>query len=181
MLKKEEKIWLYITVIFGSLLFVGGVFFSFYIALPPALDFLLNFGSGLAEPNIRIGSYIDFVTRLLFWTGISFETPLLIMFLARFRIVSASQLLRWWRVAIVFAFIASAIITPTIDPVTQSLIAGPIILLYFAGVVLAWIVHPGRNNNNGGEIGLFVDYQKMVMLLSERIPRLFRFGCLLNE
>ena len=47
--------------------------------------------------NIRIGSYIDFVTRLLFWTGVSFETPLVVMFLARFRIVSAGKLIGWWR------------------------------------------------------------------------------------
>ena len=141
-LKAGERKWLYITVLGASILFLGGAAFAFYIALPPALGFLLNFGDNLAEPNIRIGSYIDFVTRLVFWTGISFETPLLLMFLARFGIVNASQLLRWWRVSIVLSFVVSAIVTPTIDPVTQSLVAGPIILLYFLGVGLAWLVQP---------------------------------------
>jgi sec-independent protein translocase protein TatC len=122
-LSRQERRWLYSVVVGATLLFLGGAAFAYYIALPPALEFLLNFGEGIAQPNIRIGSYIDFVTRLIFWTGVSFQTPLLVMFLARFGIVSPGQLLRWWRVAIVIAFIVSAIVTPTIDPVTQSLVA----------------------------------------------------------
>ncbi|HEU4759713.1 MAG TPA: twin-arginine translocase subunit TatC [Dehalococcoidia bacterium] len=143
-LKPGERRWLYLTVVGATLLFLSGVAFAYYVALPPALDFLLNFGNDLAQPNIRVGSYIDFVTRLLFWTGVAFETPLLLMFLGRFGIVSAGQLLRWWRLAIVAAFVVAAIVTPTIDPVTQSLVAGPIIVLYFLGIILAWLVRPRR-------------------------------------
>ncbi|MFQ6019682.1 MAG: twin-arginine translocase subunit TatC, partial [Dehalococcoidia bacterium] len=107
--------------------------------------FLFNLGCGLdVEANIRIGSYIDFVTRLVFWTGVTFQTPLLLMFLTRFGIVSTGQLLRWWRVAIVVAFIVAAVVTPTIDPVTQSLVAGPIVALYFLGIGLSWLVRPRR-------------------------------------
>ncbi len=143
-LRPNERRWLYSTVAGAFLLFLGGVAFAYYIALPPALDFLLHFGNDLAEPNIRVGSYIDFVTRLLFWTGVSFETPLVVMFLARFGIVTARQLLRWWRLAIVAAFVVAAVVTPTIDPVTQSIVAGPIIVLYFLGIALAWLVRPRR-------------------------------------
>ncbi len=144
-LKPGERKWLYGTVVGATGLFLSGVAFAYYVALPPALDFLLNFGGGdLAQPNIRVGAYIDFVTRLLFWTGVSFETPLVIMFLARFGIVRAGQLLGWWRLAIVAAFVISAVVTPTWDPVTQSLVAGPIIVLYFIGIVLAVFVQPRR-------------------------------------
>jgi sec-independent protein translocase protein TatC len=143
-LNPNERRWLYATVAGTFLLFLGGVAFAFYIALPPALDFLLNFGGDIAESNITVSSYVDFVTRLLFWTGVSFQTPLIVMYLARFGIVSAGQLLRWWRFAIVAAFIIAAIVTPTIDPVTQSLVAGPIIVLYFLGIILAVIVQPRR-------------------------------------
>jgi sec-independent protein translocase protein TatC len=139
-----ERKWLYGTVAGATLLFLSGVAFAYYVALPPALDFLLNFNNDLAQPNIRIGSYVDFVTRLLFWTGVAFQTPLIVMYLARFGLVRARQLLEWWRLAIVAAFIVSAIVTPTIDPVTQSLVAGPIIVLYFLGIVLAVIVQPRR-------------------------------------
>jgi sec-independent protein translocase protein TatC len=143
-LHRNERYWLYGTVLGATALFLSGVAFAYYIALPPALDFLLNFNNDLAEPNIRIGSYVDFVTRLLFWTGVSFQTPLIVMYLARFNIVRAGQLIRWWRPAIVAAFLVAAIVTPTIDPVTQSLVAGPIIVLYFVGVILAYIVQPRR-------------------------------------
>ncbi len=144
-LKPGERKWLYGTAIGATGLFLGGVAFAYYVALPPALGFLLNFGNGdLAQPNIRIGSYIDFVTRLLFWTGVSFETPVVVMFLARFGIVRAGQLVRWWRLAVVAAFVVAAVVTPTIDPVTQSLVAGPIIVLYFVGIVLALFVQPRR-------------------------------------
>ena len=144
-LKPGERRWLYGTAVGATGLFLAGVAFAYYIALPPALDFLLNFGDGdLAQPNIRIGSYIDFVTRLLFWTGVSFQTPIVVMFLARVGLVRAGQLVRWWRLAIVVAFVIAAIVTPTIDPVTQSLVAGPIVVLYFVGIALAVLVQPKR-------------------------------------
>ncbi|MEX0681852.1 MAG: twin-arginine translocase subunit TatC [Dehalococcoidia bacterium] len=141
-LKPGERKWLYGTVIGATGFFLAGVAFAYYVALPPALDFLLNFNNDLAEPNIRVGSYVDFVTRLLFWTGVSFETPLIVMFLTRVGVVSPKQLIQWWRLAFVGAFIVAAIVTPTIDPVTQSLVAGPIIVLYFLGIILGVIVQP---------------------------------------
>ena len=144
-LAPNERLWLYATVAGTFVLFLGGVAFAYYIALPPALSFLLDFGGGeIAEPNIRVGSYVDFVTRLLFWTGVSFQTPLIVMYLSRFGIVTARQLLRWWRFAIIGAFVVAAIVTPTIDPVTQSLVAGPIIVLYFLGIILALFVQRRR-------------------------------------
>jgi sec-independent protein translocase protein TatC len=143
-LRPTERKWLYGTVVGATGLFLAGVAFAYYVALPPALDFLLNFNNDIAQPNIRVGSYVDFVTRLLFWTGVSFETPIIVMFLARFGVVRAGQLVAWWRLAIVGAFLVAAIVTPTIDPVTQSLVAGPIIVLYFVGIVLALIVQPRR-------------------------------------
>jgi sec-independent protein translocase protein TatC len=144
-LRGSERRWLYGTVVGASGMFVVGVVFSYYVALPPALNFLLNFNTDVAQPNLRIGSYIDFVTRLLFWTGVCFETPLVVMFLGKFGIVRAGQLLKWWRYAIVIAFVIAAVVTPTIDPVTQSLVAGPIIVLYFLGIILAFFVQPKRS------------------------------------
>ncbi|HZP25827.1 MAG TPA: twin-arginine translocase subunit TatC [Dehalococcoidia bacterium] len=141
-LTPKEKRWVYGTVIGAFGFFIGGMAFCYYVALPPALNFLLNFGNDIAAPNIRIGSYVDFVTRLIFWTGVTFETPLVVMYLARFRILSSGQALRFWRYAVVLAFAIAAVVTPTIDPVTQSIVAGPIIVLYFLGIVLAWIVEP---------------------------------------
>jgi sec-independent protein translocase protein TatC len=136
--------WLWGTVFGATALFLAGVAFAYYIALPPAMDFLLNFNTDLASPNIRISSYIDFVTRLLFWTGVCFEIPIVVMYLARFGIVRAAQLLRWWRYAIVLIAVVAAIVTPTVDPVTMSLVMAPMVVLYFLGIILAFIVQPRR-------------------------------------
>ena len=92
------------------------------------------------KPLIRIQSYIDFVTRLILVTGLVFELPIVVMGLAKLGVVKSRQLLGWWRYAIVGAFIVAAVVTPSIDPVTQSLVAAPIIGLYFAGVLLAKLV-----------------------------------------
>lgn len=143
-LTKEEKRWFIPTVMGASLAFVGGAAFAYYIMLPPAIRFLFNFGGGQAEPFIRIGPYIDFVTRLVFWTGVIFEIPLLVMFLARIGLTSSRKLLRFWRPAVILAFLLAAIVTPSIDPVTQSLVAGPIIVLYGLGIGLARMVERQR-------------------------------------
>jgi len=141
-LKANEKRWLYGTVAGSVALFLVGVAFAYYVALPPALGFLLNFQNDIAEPQIRLGSYFDFVLRLLFWTGVAFQTPLVVMFLARLRIVTARRLIGWWRFAIVGAFVVAAVVTPTPDPVTCTIVALPLIGLYFLGVALAVAVQP---------------------------------------
>jgi sec-independent protein translocase protein TatC len=143
-LTRQEKRWVYFVVLAASVAFVAGVAFAYYIELPPALGFLLNFPEDFAKPQIKIGSYVDFVTRLLLWTGVVFETPLVIMGLARLGIVNSRQLIGFWRYAIVLAFVIAAVVTPSIDPVTQSLVAGPIIVLYALGIILAFIVEPRR-------------------------------------
>lgn len=134
-----EKRWMIPIVIGASLAFVGGMAFAYWIILPVTLKFLFTFGD-YADANIRIGYYINFVTRMLAVMGLVFETPLIVMGLAKVGLVGAGRLLRLWRFAIVGAFVVSAVVTPTIDPVTQSLVAGPIVILYFVGIGLAWLV-----------------------------------------
>ena len=73
-------------------------------------------------------------------TGLVFELPLVVMGLAKLGVVTSRKLLGWWRHSIVLAFVAAAIVTPSIDPVTQTLVAGPIIILYFVGIILARLV-----------------------------------------
>ena len=137
-----ERRWLYPLVLGASAAFVGGMAFAYYLILPVTLDFLLNFGSEIAEPDFRIGNYINFVTRMMLVMGLVFETPIVVMGLAKLGVVHWRKLIRWWRYAIIGAFLASAVLTPTVDPVTQSMVAGPIIVLYAVGIVLAWIVRP---------------------------------------
>ena len=144
-LTKKERRWV-LPIVFGaSLFFLLGVAFAYFVALEPALKFFLNFGNDVATPQIKIGSYMDFVTHLVFWTGLAFETPLVMMGLAALGIVSASGFLHLWRWAVVLGFLFAALIIPAISPVAQTLVAAPIIVLYFIGVLLAWFVRrPSR-------------------------------------
>ena len=76
---------------------------------------------------------------LLFWMGLIFETPLIMFFLSKIGLVNYKMLRRYRRHTVVLAFVLGAIITPTIDPITQSLVAIPIILMYEAGIWLSWL------------------------------------------
>ena len=121
-------------------MFIIGVAFGYFILLPPALNFLTSFGSNIATPQIKIGNYISLVTKLLLSIGAVFETPVIILFLARIGVVTSKMLAHKRRHAIVTAFILSAIITPTLDPVNQSLVAAPLIVLYEMSIWLAKLV-----------------------------------------
>jgi sec-independent protein translocase protein TatC len=138
-LTRNEKKWAYPIVLGASLMFVAGCAFAFYVELPPALSFLLD-GRGVADPYISVKSYVDFVTRLMLVTGLVFETPFIVMALAKVGLVTSTKLLSWWRFAIVGAFIISAIVTPSIDPITQTLVAVPMIVLFFVGILMAKLV-----------------------------------------
>ncbi|HUS81724.1 MAG TPA: twin-arginine translocase subunit TatC [Dehalococcoidia bacterium] len=138
-LTKQERRWVIPIVLGASFAFVAGAAFAYYVEMPPALRFLLN-SSGDIKPMINVTGYVDFVTRLMLVTGLVFELPLFVMGLAKLRVVTSRKLLGWWRYAIVLAFIVSAIVTPSIDPITQSVVAGPMIVLYFAGIALAKLV-----------------------------------------
>src|SRR5438477_11434188 len=82
-LTSNEKRWIYPIALGASLAFLGGMAFGYLYILPVTLKFLLTFGSNVAEPNIRIGNYISFVTRMLFIMGAVFETPILVMGMAK--------------------------------------------------------------------------------------------------
>jgi sec-independent protein translocase protein TatC len=144
-LTRAERRWVYPVVLGASVAFVAGAAFAYYIELPPALRFLLHSGGGI-EPFINITNYIDFTTRLMLVTGLVFELPLFVMGLAKLHIVSSRKLIGWWRYAFVLAFVVSAVVTPSIDPITQTLVAVPMVILYFLGIILAKLVEgPAKN------------------------------------
>ena len=139
-LTKQERRWLYPIVIGASLMFVLGMAFGYYAELPPALNFLLDPKNKDIEPTIGVQTYVDTVTRLLLITGLVFEMPFVIMGLAKIGVVTSKRLLGWWRYAILLAVVLAAVVTPSIDPVTQLVVATPILILYFVGIGLAKLV-----------------------------------------
>ena len=136
----QEKKYVYLMLPCITFMFLGGVAFGYFILVPPATHFLTTFGSDIADPQIRIGNYISIVLRLLLSIGAVFETPVIILFLTRIGVVTPKWLANKRKYAIIFAFILAAIITPTFDPVNQSLVAVPLILLYEMSIWISKLV-----------------------------------------
>ncbi len=143
-LTRTERRWVYSVVIGGSALFVLGMAFAYYVALPRMLHFLLKPGTSDVEPTIGVTTYINTVTRLLLFTGLIFETPLIIMALAKVGIVTSRRLLRWWRYAVVVSVILASFLARSLNPLTPLIVAVPILALYFFGALLAKLVEDDR-------------------------------------
>ena len=133
---RESRI-LFMFLPAALLAFVAGMAFGYFVMIPPALRFLLTFGGDVAEPLIRVSNIVNIMIRLLFWLGIAFETPLVMYVLAVLGIVNARGFSRFRRLWLVVAFVIAAAITPTIDPLNQAIVAGPLIVLYELGILLA--------------------------------------------
>ena len=136
-LKGKERLWLLLGVPMASLLFVIGVAFTWFVMIPTAVPFLTGF-IGITT-HVRPSNYFDFITTLMFWIGLSFEMPIVMMLLARMKFITAGQLARGWRYAVVIIAVIAAAITPTVDPVNMSLVMAPLIGLYAVSVLLAAI------------------------------------------
>ena len=131
-----------IAIPLATLLFVGGMAFAFYIMMPAALPFLLNFMGIQAE--LRPASYYSFVTGVMFWIGVSFEFPLVIYALTAIGFIKPKVLAEQWRIAVILIAVLAAAITPTVDPVNMTLVMGPMIVLYFVSIGLSRIAYRGR-------------------------------------
>ncbi|MXY86402.1 MAG: twin-arginine translocase subunit TatC [Chloroflexi bacterium] len=139
-LTRAERKWIMPIVGLATVAFACGGAFAFFIGWPPALTFLLNFGQDIADPQVRINNYIDMLTRFVIWTGIIFELPLFLMGLGAIGLVTSRKLLGMWRWAIIGSFLLAALVTPSIDPVTQTFVAVPTMGLFVLGVALVRLV-----------------------------------------
>ncbi len=151
-LTPRERRYLYALMPASLLAFAAGAAFGYFILIPPMVEFLLNFGGDIASAQIRISSYISLMLTLLLWMGIVFETPIVLFFLSKIGIVTPEFLARQRRYAIVAAFILGAAITPTFDPINQSLVAVPIIVLYEVGIWLSRLGRLGRKRKTVPEV-----------------------------
>jgi sec-independent protein translocase protein TatC len=140
-LKDRERKWLILGVPTASLLFMAGVAFTWFVLVPTAIPFLINFLN--ITTQARPGNYFGFVATLMFWIGLSFEMPLVFFLLARLKIVKARQLASGWRYAVVGIAIAAAMITPTVDPINMGLVMVPLMALYGISIGLAAIAGRG--------------------------------------
>lgn len=138
-LHKHERRVLWPAMSIGFGLFLTGVLFAYFIVLPLALDFFQGWGDKMGVANDwRIGEYITFATQFTLLFGLSFELPVVVMALVKIGLLTYTTMSNTRSYAILGIFVAAAIITPTPDALTLSLMAGPMILLYEICIWLAW-------------------------------------------
>ena len=153
-LYSREKRFAIPFVVSSCGLFALGGYFGWAVAFPRAFGFLLSFSAPTPEvgpagdrvhvvPTVMIGDYIDFVLRMFIAFGATAELPILVLFLSVAGLVTHRHLIKFFRYFIVVAFIISAVLTPP-DPMSQILMAVPLIGLYGVSIGVAWFITKGR-------------------------------------
>ena len=137
--EKETRIIL--PLLFSSLCLFGlGLLFSYYALVPAALNFFLNYSNEVIEPFWSFDQYFEFILVLFYSTGLAFQIPIIQILLGLLNIVSANQMLAAWRYIILVSTIIGAILTPSTDPLTQLLLSIAILILYFSGVGILFLI-----------------------------------------
>ncbi len=136
-LYRRERRLLVPFLVFGSLFFLAGGAFGYYVATPRAAAWLIDLG-GDFKASITLRSAFTFESRLVLAMGAVFEMPILIFFLARIGVVTPRFLLRHFRTAVVIISVVAAIITPTGDMITMTIFVVPMVVLYLIGTAVAW-------------------------------------------
>jgi sec-independent protein translocase protein TatC len=139
-LTRRERRLLGPVVLGSSILFFVGLAFAYLALIPAALNFFISYGADVVEQSWSIDKYFEFVLLLLFSTGLAFQIPVIQLLLGYLGIVSSARMLSGWRYIVLGAVILGAILTPSTDPLTQSLLAGAVLGLYFGGIGLVKLV-----------------------------------------
>ena len=138
-LRKGEKRVVLPVVFFSITLFYAGASFAYFVILPITMSFLLAFGTEHLTPMISGEHYFEFALRLALAFGVVFQFPLVVSLLTYWEILGPDFLQRYWRYGVVLVFALSALLTPP-DVASQVLMAGPVLILYFASLLLAKLI-----------------------------------------
>lgn len=123
------------------LLFFAGLAFSYFFVLPAGIKFFMGFATEDLQPMFSLGQYLSFVISFLIPFGFIFELPLFVLVLAKMGVIGSSFLISKRKIAIVSAFVIGAVISPTPDVFSQSMVAVPILVLYeFSILVVKYIL-----------------------------------------
>jgi len=147
----REKKYVVPFVLTSSLLFIGGILFAYFLALPPAFGFFVEFSTDTLRPMFTMREYLSFALKLLLAFGVSFQLPVFIFFMTKLGIVNSRILAKQRRYAILIIFIAAAILTPSPDAFTQIIMAIPLMILYEISVFIAKFVEKKKKEAGAGE------------------------------
>jgi sec-independent protein translocase protein TatC len=142
-LHRRERKWTILFVLIATPFFAAGATMAIKI-LPIAVRLLIAFTPSSLTNLIRFDDYLDFVTRLIMLFGLSFEMPVILVALNLAGVLAGRTILGWWRIAVFLIFLFTAAFTPTGDPLTMTLLALPLCLLFFAAVAIALLVDRRR-------------------------------------
>lgn len=124
------------VVLGSSVLFFVGLAFAYVALIPAAMNFFISYGSEVVEQQWSINDYFKTILLLMLSSGLVFQVPVILLLLGNLGIVSSQQMFSGWRYVILVAVILGAVLTPSTDPITQSLLAGAVLVLYFGGIGL---------------------------------------------
>jgi sec-independent protein translocase protein TatC len=141
-LYSKEKRMAIPFVLFTTIGFIGGAAFNHYIAFPFLMRFFAQFNGVDLAFMPRLSDTFDLYVKMLVGMGIVFQMPTIVYFLAKMRLVTASFLWKHGKYAILVAYVIAAVVTPTGDPMNQTIFAAPMIVLYFLSIIIAFIVNP---------------------------------------
>lgn len=136
-LLEHEKKYLYMALPGAMISFTIGLLFGYILVIPVAIDFLLKWNPIEIQVMWQFSEYISTVTTLLLYMGLAFETPLLMFFLTKLRVLDPVRMARYRKYVLILSFIIGAMITPTPDPMNQTLVSLPIYLLFELGLLLS--------------------------------------------
>jgi sec-independent protein translocase protein TatC len=142
-LYSHEKKMVLPFVIGGSIMFLMGVLFAYYVVTPFGFQFLITFGAFLYTPLINIEDYVGFFTKIMMGFGIAFELPVFAYFLALLGLITDRTLKDFFKYAIVIIFLIAALLTPP-DVLTQLLMAAPLVILYGVSILIVAAVNPEK-------------------------------------
>ncbi len=144
-LYQREKKYVVPFVVASTILFVGGSLFGYFIVFPFGFKFFVSFSNEYVKALPSVKQYFSFAIKLLFAFGVVFELPVVIFFLAKMGVVTADLLKKKRKYAILMTFVIAAILTPP-DVVTQCMMAGPLIILYEIGIIVARIAQKSKKS-----------------------------------
>ena len=142
-LRPVERKYAIPFLIVTQLLFAGGAVFS-YLLIPRALEFLLGFAGEGITPVLSANEYLTFILRSMMAFGIAFEFPVVLIILSLMGVIESTGMRKYRRPALFGTFAAAAVITPTQDPLTMSMMAAPLILFYETSIIAARIIERRR-------------------------------------
>ncbi|MFH1394593.1 MAG: twin-arginine translocase subunit TatC [Candidatus Omnitrophota bacterium] len=142
--RRRLLLWLFS----GAVLFYAGLMFSYFIAIPAALDFLLTFKSEFVTARITLGKYVSFFSALIFVGGFIFEIPVIAAFLTDAGIVNAHMLKAKRKYAVLLIAVLAAVITPTQDIFNMLLFAVPMVVLYEISIFISGIIEKSKLSKN---------------------------------